>query len=132
MDISARAAASRDSHLALRRVERQQRIVEILAGADRAWPAAALAAELGTSPRTVERDLERMRLSGVPIASRRGPSGGAVLDVAPGVRTVELSVIDIAALLASMVSLGPTATDAAASATDALVTALAAPPGAIA
>ena len=117
MDRTVRAATSRDSHLTLRRVERHQRIVEILAGAERPWPAFALAERLGVSRRTVERDLERLRLSGVPIASRRGPAGGAVLDARPGIRRFEMSVTEVAALLASMVALGPSATDAASSAT---------------
>lgn len=118
------AASSRDSHLAIRRVERHQRLVEILAGADRPWPADALASALAVSTRTIERDLERLRLSGVPISSRRGVGGGAVLAARPGIRRFEMSVTEIAALLASMVALGPGATDAAASATSALVTAL--------
>ena len=124
MNRTSRAAMSRDSHLTLRRVERHQRIVEILAGADRPWPAFALAERLGVSRRTVERDLDRLRMSGVPIGSRRGPAGGAVLAVRPGIRRFEMSVIEVAALLASMVALGPSATDAASSATATLVASL--------
>jgi hypothetical protein len=65
------------SALALRRVERHQRIVEVMAGAAR-----------------------------------------------PGIRRFEMSVTEVAALLASMVALGPSATDAARSATAAPVDAL--------
>lgn len=45
----------------------------------------------------------------------------------PGVHRVELTTAEIAALLASMAALGPTATDASRTATLALVTALASP-----
>ena len=124
MDRTDRAASSRDSLLALRRVERHQRIVEVMAGADRSWPASDLAALLGVSQRTIERDLDRLRLSGVPIDARRGPGGGAILAARPGIRRFEMSVTEVAALLASMVALGPSATDAARSATAALVDAL--------
>jgi len=124
MDRTDRSASSRDSALALRRVERHQRIVEVMAGADRPWAASDLAAQLGVSQRTIERDLERLRLSGVPIDARRGRGGGAILAARPGIRRFEMSVTEVAALLASMVALGPSATDAARSATAALVDAL--------
>ena len=52
------------------------------------------------------------------------PGGGAILAVRPGIRRFEMSVTEVAALLASMVALGPSATDAARSATAALVDAL--------
>ena len=61
------AAASRDNHLTLRRVERQHRLVELLGAGRQPVPSAALADELGVSVRTVERDLARLRESGVPI-----------------------------------------------------------------
>lgn len=124
MDDANPSAASRDAALALRRVERHQRIVEILAGADRPWPAAELADALEVSRRTIERDMERLRLAGVPIEARRGAGGGAVLGVSPGIRRLEMSVTEVAALLSSMVALGPSATDAARSATASLVAAL--------
>lgn len=87
-------------------------------------PTAELAADLAVSPRTVERDLARLRESGVPVRSRRGRGGGSWLDAARGRRSVELEAVEIVALLASMVALGPTATDSAASATRVLVRAL--------
>ena len=124
MDRTDRSAASRDATLALRRVERHQRIVEILSGADRPWPATELAVALDVSPRTIERDIERLRLAGVPIEARRGAGGGAVLAARPGIRRFEMSVTEVAALLASMVALGPSATDAARSATTSLIDAL--------
>ena len=53
--------------------------------------------------------------------------GGAVIDARPGLRRFEMSVTEVAALLASMVALGPSATDAASSATATLVAALIGP-----
>jgi predicted DNA-binding transcriptional regulator YafY len=41
----------------------------------RAWPAQDLADRLGTTTRTLRRDLERLREFGYPVASTRGPGG---------------------------------------------------------
>ncbi|TQJ02484.1 helix-turn-helix transcriptional regulator [Amycolatopsis cihanbeyliensis] len=41
----------------------------------RAWPATELVARLGTSPRTLRRDLDRLRELGYPVSSTRGPGG---------------------------------------------------------
>ncbi len=41
----------------------------------RGWPATELAARLGTSPRTLRRDLDRLRELGYPVTSTRGPGG---------------------------------------------------------
>lgn len=41
----------------------------------RAWPAAELADRVGTSPRTLRRDIERLRDLGYPVSSTRGPGG---------------------------------------------------------
>lgn len=41
----------------------------------RTWPAAELAARLDTTPRTLRRDLDRLRELGYPVASTRGPGG---------------------------------------------------------
>lgn len=42
----------------------------------RAWQAAELTARLGTSPRTLRRDIDRLRDLGYPVISERGPDGG--------------------------------------------------------
>ncbi|MFI5833645.1 helix-turn-helix transcriptional regulator [Micromonospora sp. NPDC051300] len=44
--------------------------------ARRDWPGAVLADRLGVSPRTVRRDVDRLRELGYPIASAKGPDGG--------------------------------------------------------
>lgn len=41
----------------------------------RSWPATNLAAKVGTSPRTLRRDLDRLRELGYPVSSTRGPGG---------------------------------------------------------
>jgi predicted DNA-binding transcriptional regulator YafY len=115
---------SRDPHLTLRRVERQQRLIEVLASAPRRWPASELAAGLGVSRRTVERDLARLREAGVPLDTAAGRYGGARVRWETGERVVRLTVPEIVALLTSLTALGPTATDSARSARDSLVRAL--------
>ena len=44
--------------------------------ARREWPGTLLARRLGVSPRTVRRDVERLRALGYPIDSTSGPAGG--------------------------------------------------------
>src|SRR3989440_3841869 len=45
----------------------------------RRWTAAELAAQLGTSVRTVHRDVEALGEAGVPVHAERGPGGGFTL-----------------------------------------------------
>jgi predicted DNA-binding transcriptional regulator YafY len=127
------AAASRDNHLTLRRVVRQQRLVELLGAAPRPVPSAQLARRLGVGRRTVERDLARLRDSGVPIVTVPGVHGGSRLPAFAAPRPVVLTFGEIAALIASLVALGPTETRSAGSAMRALIRAIAPePPGAAA
>lgn len=46
----------------------------------RDWPGPVLASRLGTSPRTVRRDVERLREMGYTIQATMGPDGGYRLD----------------------------------------------------
>jgi predicted DNA-binding transcriptional regulator YafY len=127
MDHSVRlAAASRDSHLALRRVERQQLMIERLhrARGERV-PLAALARALGVSERTAARDVERLRLSGVPLVTHRGSNGGVSLRSGEGTRVVSLDLPELAALLSSLAVLGPSVSESASSAMRKLAAALA-------
>lgn len=126
MDRAVRTAAdSRDGHLALRRVERQQAIIEILhARHGGRVQLDELARTTGVSTRTVARDVERLRLSGVPLDVRRGRDGGVVLPRVRARVAVELDVPEVAALLSSLAVLGPTVSASATSAMDKLVAAL--------
>lgn len=119
------AAKSRDGHLTLRRVERQQRLVELLGAAPEPVPSPLLARELGVGLRTVERDLARLRESGVPIESVPGPHGGSRLPRNMSPDPVPLTFEEIAAVIASLAALGPTSTRSADSAMRALVRAIA-------
>jgi predicted DNA-binding transcriptional regulator YafY len=119
------AALSRDSNLTLRRVERQQRLVEVLGAAREPVSSVALAGQLGVGLRTVERDLARLRESGVPIESLPGPHGGSRLPRNLTPEPVALTFEEIAAVIASLTALGPTATRSSHSAMRALVRAIA-------
>jgi predicted DNA-binding transcriptional regulator YafY len=76
------------------------------------------------SVRTVARDVERLRLSGVPLEVRPGRGGGVSLPHARGEASVSLDLPEIAALLSSLAVLGPTVSESAASATRKLAAAL--------
>lgn len=118
------AAASRDGHLALRRVERQQRLVELLYASGRRHTLAELGRELGVSARTVARDVERMRLSGAPVRVTPGRAGGVALERIGTVATISFDLPEVAALMSSLAVLGPSVSDSAGSAMRKLTDAL--------
>jgi predicted DNA-binding transcriptional regulator YafY len=106
--VAARPVAPTQPHLARLRVERQHRLIEELRRRrGRHATADDLAVALGVDVRTVERDIARLRDVGIPIAARRGPGGGFLLDVPPAVAPVQLSPGEIAALIASVAAVGP-------------------------
>jgi predicted DNA-binding transcriptional regulator YafY len=72
----------------------------------------------------VERDLARLRESGVPIESAPGPHGGSRLARKVAPEPVALTFEEIAAAIASLAALGPTATRSSDSAMRALVRAI--------
>lgn len=123
--VAARTVAPTQPHLARLRVERQHRLIEELRlAAGRHATAEDLAAALRVDVRTVERDIARLRDAGVPIAARRGPGGGFRLDVPPTVAPVHLTPGEIAALIASLASVGPDISATARSARTRLLEAL--------
>lgn len=75
------------------------------------------------STRTIARDVERLRLSGVPLSTHRGRGGGVSPD-APQPHVDHLDVPEIAALVSSLAVLGPTITQSAGSAMRKLAQAL--------
>lgn len=116
---------STDPHLTLRRIERQHALIEELRrrrGDPRS--VADLARALDVTPRTVERDLARLRESGIPLRVQRGPGGGYSFDVRSVLEPVALEPGEIAALLVALVALGPTSTGSARSSMDKLTRAL--------
>jgi predicted DNA-binding transcriptional regulator YafY len=123
--VMVRPVAPTQPHLARLRVERQHRLIEELRlAAGRYATAEELAAALGVDVRTVERDVARLREVGVPIAARRGPGGGFRLHVPSAVAPVQLSPGEIAALIASVTSVGPYVSATAQSALSRLIQAL--------
>lgn len=111
------AAASRDGHLALRRVERQQALIERLhAARGGRLRIGELARDLGVSERTVARDVERLRFSGVPLDTHRGRGGGVSLRSHGKPITIAFDLPEVAALMSSLAVLGPTVSDSAGSA----------------
>ncbi|HEY9410131.1 MAG TPA: HTH domain-containing protein [Jiangellaceae bacterium] len=119
------AASSREGDLALRRVERQQAMIERLHAAHgMRIQLAELARDLGVSVRTVGRDVERLRLSGVPLAAHQGRGGGVSLRPSAAAIAIEFDLPEAAALMSSLAVLGPTVSPSAASAMRKLVEAL--------
>lgn len=108
----------------LRRAERQQWLVERLYAASSRLTLDELARELDVSGRTVARDVQRLRESGVPLRVTPGRLGGVELGRRGPVDPVSLDLVEIAALMSSLAVLGPTVTESAASAMRKLAQAL--------
>jgi predicted DNA-binding transcriptional regulator YafY len=95
-------------HQALPLIERQHALIEELrASAPRFVTGARLAARTGTTVRTVERDIARLSAAGVPVQVRRGPGGGYSLNIPRQLPPVTLTPGEAAALIASLVAVGP-------------------------
>lgn len=118
------AAVSRDAHLTLRRVERQQWLIERLYASRTTVTFAALARELDVSERTIARDIQRLRESGVPVRVTPGRGGGVTIDHRRPAAPVPLDLPEVAALIASLAAVGPTVSESAASAMHKLAQAL--------
>lgn len=94
-------------HLAVARVDRQHRLIEVLAArAPRFVSAATIAEALEVSTRTVERDLVELAAAGIPVQARRGPEAGYAISGMRAVADVRLDQGEIAVLIAALVGLG--------------------------
>ena len=100
--------------------ERTLRLLSLLQ-THRYWPGADLASRLGVSPRTLRRDVDRLRALGYDIDAARGVAGGYQLR---GSATLAPLMLDDAEATAVAVGLRQAATGAATD-TDAAVSALA-------
>ena len=95
-------------HQALPLIERQHALIEEMrARAPRYVTAATLAVRTGTTSRTVERDIARLTAAGVPVDVRRGPGGGYRLNTRTVLPAITFSPGEAAALIASLVAVGP-------------------------
>jgi predicted DNA-binding transcriptional regulator YafY len=112
-------------HQALPLVERQHALIEEMrARAPRYVTAAILATRMGTTVRTVERDIARLGAAGVPVQVRRGPGGGYRLNARAVPPPIAFSPGEVAALIASLAAIGPYTSATARSALDKLLMAL--------
>jgi predicted DNA-binding transcriptional regulator YafY len=105
---SGRVAGMVQLHQALPLIERQHALIEEMsARAPRFVTAAELAPRTGTTVRTVERDVARLVAAGVPVQARRGPGGGYRIDARRVLPPLSLTPGEAAALIASLVAVGP-------------------------
>jgi predicted DNA-binding transcriptional regulator YafY len=105
---SGRIAGMVQLHQALPLIERQHALIEEMrARAPRYVPGADLAVRTGTTVRTVERDIARLIAAGVPVQVRRGPGGGYRMDARRVLPPLTLTPGEAAALVASLVAVGP-------------------------
>ena len=102
--------------MTLRRVERQQQLIEQLHASVDRLTLQALADRFTVSARTIARDVDLLRQSGVPIEAATGRDGGVWLHSRGRPGPIAFDVPEVAALMASLSALGPSATDSAASA----------------
>lgn len=97
-----------DKTTALARVERQHELIEALrAHAPGTVTGARLARRLGVSRRTIERDAADLVEAGVPLTIRRGVGGGYRIDHRRSLPAVTFTPGEAAAVIASMVGVGP-------------------------
>ena len=118
------SASSRDALVTLRRVEREQALIERLYAARSRLTFTDLAAVFAVSERTIARDCERLRDSGVPLEVRRGRDGGVRLDATDRPAPITFDLPEIAALMTSLTALGPSVSDSATSAMGKLTAAI--------
>jgi predicted DNA-binding transcriptional regulator YafY len=108
----------------LPQIERRHRLIEELrAAAHRSVRGTELALSLGVSTRTIERDIADLTDAGVPVEVRHGPGGGYRLSLAAHPEPIAFSGGEVAALIATVVAIGPYSSATARSALDKLLAA---------
>ncbi|MFJ9779505.1 helix-turn-helix transcriptional regulator [Amycolatopsis sp. NPDC101161] len=111
-------------HQAVPLVERRHALIEEMrARAPRFVTGRALAERTGTTVRTIERDATRLRAAGIPIEVKRSTGGGYRLPIPARLSPMSFTPGEVAALVASLVALGPYTSATARSALGKLVTA---------
>jgi predicted DNA-binding transcriptional regulator YafY len=119
------ASRKYSAFLVIPQVERRHRLIEELrATAPRRISGSSLAGRLGVSVRTIERDLAELVDAGVPICVQRGPGGGYLLEMGGPPVAITFSAGEVAALVASLVAVGPYSSATALSALDKLLDAV--------
>ena len=111
--------------MAIARVERQHRLIEELRGrAPRLVTGEQLAADLGVSVRTIERDIAELQEAGIPFEVVRGPGGGYGIDARSKLPPLTLTPGEAAGIIAALVAIGPYTSATSRSALTKLVEAL--------
>ena len=123
-------SAATNPHLIPPRVARLHEVIEALrVRAPRTMTGADLAARVGVSVRTIERDVAALRAAGVPVTVQRGRGGGYGIDARPKLPPVVLTPGEAAALVTIVAAVGPHVSAAAHTALEKLLAALTSPPG---
>lgn len=123
-------SAATNPHLIPPRVARLHELIEALRmRAPRPVTGGELAARLGVSVRTIERDVAALRAAGVPVTVQRGRGGGYGIDARPRLPPVVLTPGEAAALVTVVAAVGPHVSAAAQTALQKLLAALTSSPG---
>lgn len=111
--------------LVVPQVERRHRLIEELrATAPRRLTGPGLAHRIGVSVRTVERDIAELVEAGVPITIVRGRTGGYSISAVAKPAPITFTTGELAAIVASIVAIGPYSSASARSALDKLLAAI--------
>lgn len=101
-------ATKSNVHLVVARVERQHALLEALRQrAPRPTTSIALGERLSVSSRTIERDIADLTAAGVRIEAHRGRGGGFTFDARSSLDPISFTPGEAAALVSSLVAVGP-------------------------